>query len=689
MIERDRRRRTGTAGTALLVAVAVLVGCAPARAPRTTPPVAVTLPAPGAAPTVIDSAELELRALLLLLADRRTFEALAVERALQAGPEMRRRLALTVGRIGDPRGRSALAGLLIDSVPAVRRAAAFALGQLGRPGDVESASMLLRAVGDADRETGALAVESLSRLGVSLADVVERLLEGPVEELLPRLLPSLFRFEDAGVVGWAVHGLETLDDPALRARAAYALAREPQEGGRPHLRGLLDDPDPWIAGWAARALGRIGTRDDLARLRPLLDRPEPGPIVQALRAARALITAGVAAAPAPWRPRLLELTADPRAGVRLTTIEVSSAWLLDEALGDALIAIAERESGRARELALLALAEGEDPRTLGLLARFARAAEPSLRARVAEAAGFVDARTLLDALAVDPHPAVRSAALTTLLAIDPTAAAGHARAALADPDPGVRATALGWAAANPALEVETLLLAREAFPRDRIPDARLAAIRALTARAEAVPVDKGPVVEILAEVSLSGSDLERREASAALGALGQNRPASGPAGLPRPVQAYREIVQRTTVPRRVELVTARGTVQLELACPEAPLTCLNFLQLAGQGFYDGLPFHRVVPDFVVQTGDPRGDGRGGPGYRIRDEMTLLRYDRGVLGMALSGRDTAGSQFFVTLSPQPHLDGSYPAFGKVVSGIEVLDAIVQGETIERVRELGMP
>ena len=118
---------------------------------------------------------------------------------------------------------------------------------------------------------------------------------------------------------------------------------------------------------------------------------------------------------------------------------------------------------------------------------------------------------------------------------------------------------------------------------------------------------------------------------------------------------------------------------MRLACPQAPLTCLNFLQLAGQGFFDGLPFHRVVPDFVVQGGDPRGDGSGGPGYTIRDEINRLRYDRGAVGMALAGPDTGGSQFFITLSPQPHLDGGYTVFGEVVAGDEVLDQIRAGRS----------
>ncbi|HSU84686.1 MAG TPA: peptidylprolyl isomerase, partial [Thermoanaerobaculia bacterium] len=146
------------------------------------------------------------------------------------------------------------------------------------------------------------------------------------------------------------------------------------------------------------------------------------------------------------------------------------------------------------------------------------------------------------------------------------------------------------------------------------------------------------------------------------------------------------IIQRTSRPRRVELQTAKGTLRLRLACPQAPITCLNFLNLAGQGFFDGLTFHRVVPDFVIQGGDPKGDGSGGPGYVIRDEINRLRYDRGVVGMALAGPDTGGSQFFITLSPQPHLDGGYTAFGEVTAGAEVLDRIRLGDRIEKVVEV---
>ena len=118
--------------------------------------------------------------------------------------------------------------------------------------------------------------------------------------------------------------------------------------------------------------------------------------------------------------------------------------------------------------------------------------------------------------------------------------------------------------------------------------------------------------------------------------------------------------------------TEKGMIQIELAVLDAPRTVANFISLARRNFLGATPFHRVVPNFVVQDGDPRGDGEGGPGYTIRDEINQRPYLRGTVGMALDWEDTGGSQFFITHSPQPHLDGRYTVFGRVVVGMEVVD-----------------
>jgi len=139
-----------------------------------------------------------------------------------------------------------------------------------------------------------------------------------------------------------------------------------------------------------------------------------------------------------------------------------------------------------------------------------------------------------------------------------------------------------------------------------------------------------------------------------------------------------------TVSTQFYIDTDRGMIQLELAVLDAPLTVENFVALARRGFFDGLSFHRVVPDFVVQAGDPRGDGEGGPGHTIRDEINERPYVRGTLGMALDWADTGGSQFFITQSPQPHHDAKYTVFGRVLAGMDVVDRIQAGDIIRRVR-----
>ena len=135
----------------------------------------------------------------------------------------------------------------------------------------------------------------------------------------------------------------------------------------------------------------------------------------------------------------------------------------------------------------------------------------------------------------------------------------------------------------------------------------------------------------------------------------------------------------------VTMETNRGTIELELFPQHAPKTVNNFVFLAREGFYDGVPFHRVIGDFMIQGGDPTGTGRGGPGYRFEDELAgnPLTHEAKVISMANAGPDTNGSQFFITHSPQPHLNGKHTVFGKVVKGQEVVDAIRQGDRMEKV------
>lgn len=146
---------------------------------------------------------------------------------------------------------------------------------------------------------------------------------------------------------------------------------------------------------------------------------------------------------------------------------------------------------------------------------------------------------------------------------------------------------------------------------------------------------------------------------------------------------YRRAIARIGKHVTATVVTSKGSFTIEFLPEDAPLTVDNFIQLARKGFFNGQTIPRVVPNFVIQAGDPRGDTNGGPGYQIRCEINEVPYERGAVGMALSGKDTGGSQWFVTHSPQPHLDGGYTVFGRVIRGMDVVDNIARGDIIRRV------
>ena len=135
----------------------------------------------------------------------------------------------------------------------------------------------------------------------------------------------------------------------------------------------------------------------------------------------------------------------------------------------------------------------------------------------------------------------------------------------------------------------------------------------------------------------------------------------------------------------VKIETVRGTIVLELYPEYAPKTVNNFVFLANEGYYDGVTFHRVIKDFMIQGGDPTGTGRGGPGYKFEDEFrnNPLKHASKVISMANAGPGTNGSQFFITHLPQPHLDGKHTVFGKVTSGQDVVDKIQQGDKMIKV------
>jgi cyclophilin family peptidyl-prolyl cis-trans isomerase/HEAT repeat protein len=253
---------------------------------------------------------------------------------------------------------------------------------------------------------------------------------------------------------------------------------------------------------------------------------------------------------------------------------------------------------------------------------------------------------------------------------------------LAHSDVVIRATAADLLGEQPPNEANARALI-EALPvalRDRgLNDAALSILDAL-AKQKSAPANDA------IKTALNSSDhLIRRRAVTLLKANGAGDFSSriGTVKTRNTDGDYRRAIARIGRTVTATVVTSKGAFTIEFLPEEAPLTVDNFVQLARKSYFNGQTVPRVVPNFVIQTGDPRGDQNGGPGYQIRCEINETQYERGAVGMALSGKDTGGSQWFVTHSPQPHLDGGYTVFGRVIRGMEVVDSIARGDTIRRV------
>jgi cyclophilin family peptidyl-prolyl cis-trans isomerase len=294
-------------------------------------------------------------------------------------------------------------------------------------------------------------------------------------------------------------------------------------------------------------------------------------------------------------------------------------------------------------------------------------------------------------LTSDPDPRVREAAYGALapggsLTFGDTVH-NMLISGLRDPDFYVRATVLAALAEHPSTnDLDAVLASYSIADRDTANDARIAAIQYVAALWKKDSASLSPTLRSrLGQMPAPRDPLERTAGKPV--PLWQSW--SAVRATPKPSAWYENLVRTTVLPTLsghpliATIRTVRGPIEVELFGADAPVTVSNFLSLARSGYYRGTRFHRVVPNFVAQDGDPRDDGNGGPGYAIRDEMNRRRYERGAVGMALSGPDTGGSQYFITHSPQPHLDGHYTVFGRVTKGLDVLDRIVQGDRITRI------
>jgi cyclophilin family peptidyl-prolyl cis-trans isomerase len=637
-----------------------------------------------APPTATDA-----RAHVLALADARRFDSSALSAlSRHADPSVRVAVARALGELGHAEAVALLAALAHDAEPTVRAAAAEGAGRLASMVPEKDAARAalgreLRALlQDKAPEVRAAAAwgAGMALLPGSDLWVLQRLALEKSPIVQAAILQELWRFPGALWVKRATT-YTTARDPAVRLAATWSLARSGKVEAAAGLKRAARDPDPLVRMVALEGARRgkggslldellAATADADARVRvaafqglEAVLRREPG---RALPPS-ALDLVGRAAA-----------DSDPtRVHERIAAIRLAgAAGCCREPLQAAVNAGEPWVAGEA----LVALARlGDEAAERTVREWFASA---DLRRRLAAVKAFryvAGGQQQLVAALADPRAEVRLAAVETLGEDTGAATTAAIGGRLADADPVVRAAAvqaLATRKALPGAEELLRLLGREHGAES--PDAAVALVDALAQGKELSTAVCGALEGLV-------SSPDAVVARAAWGALAR---AGTAVPLPEvktaePAAFYREVEEWAAVPRWLEIVTVRGTMQVSLDTATAPLTGWRLAALAGKKFFDGLTFHRVEPDFVVQGGDPRGDGWGGPGYAVRDELALVPYVAGAVGLALAGPDTGGSQLFVTLTPRPHLLGRYPHVGTVIAGEDVAERLRAGDRIIRV------
>jgi cyclophilin family peptidyl-prolyl cis-trans isomerase/HEAT repeat protein len=649
-----------------------------------------------------DPAEVEALAPLLMAEDQRSFDPATLLTAV-GNPDsvVRAQAALTLGRLADPRGERLLVPLLSDRDPDVVANAFFAFGLLRDTASVDVIIARLRAPDSLSAAAVGEAATALARIGgVTAAQFIDGAVSGSSDMSLDRQAMFL---PNALLDGWKLGALmpgqamvhyATDTSTDLRWRSLYSLGRlRVPASGRAMLNALrdpsgvirensakwltrryadtaglassavraalvraLDDDQAGVRINALNALGTFADSADAGRVVPLLSDVDPNTRVAAVGALGALKGAVAAGA--------LDGVMDRH----------DATWAMRHA---ALAALARVDSAKFAPRAATALASSDFRDRIGALQAW-------------DAAGITDPAVFRHAL-TDPDPRVQAAAIagwrgmrndTTLIGVLPTA--------LRSPSADVRTAALD--ALRPhatAADIGTIVADWPRALADPESDERLAVINALHAISRHDP-------DILSQLSQAGrrdvldrpaDPVVREEVARTWPELGNIWGDPWPIATGRGIDAYRTIVRTLLLAPTDTHVTVdvldRGSIDLELLGHEAPLTVANFLQLVDQHYFDGNRWHRVVPDFVIQDGDRTGTGDGGPGWSIRDEINRERYLSPMVGMALSGPNTGGSQWFINVSPQPHLDGQYTIFGKVAGSYVTLSRITQGDVIRSI------
>ena len=672
---------------------------------------------------------------ILMLQDQRSLgNGTLAAYLVNQNPQLRSRALLALANIQDTTTVSSVATLLNDLEANVRAAAAFALGEIGTNKAQEQLLAQLRQ--ERDSTAAGRMFEALGRVGdeKALDEVVEDSLHGAGAFLRADQTLAVARFALRGIKNersiWFCFEQTSHPSAEVRWKALFALWRLAPHGlvdveiakRQEDLSRLAQDPNVDVRVNLITLVGRskASSAVDLLRFVQDADQRNPHWLVE-VQLARAI--AALSASQPELVNDLIECLGSSNAHVKiaalqsldnmakpavmasadtvklkemLITLSMTKNPSAELARGEAFIALArffpedftrrnflaeKNISVREQTKVLEALTYIPSGRSLAIMLRVLD--DPNVR--IAMAAWDFIRRLLTPQLImtkirtgdpdwIDARPSLYRKTLNSLKRKD-MAITHLVSNALAD-------TTFFGIFKDGILADSLVIALKSAFEKLASPDD----VEAMQAAAAAMGIIKDNRFVPTLEKALN--DPDKTVAVAAAEALRQITGKDYSARIPKSTKALHadydwSVLESLSASSKTVIETSKGTITLQLLKNEAPFTVLNFVKLARKHFYDGLQFHRVVPNFVVQGGDPRGDGWGGPGYAIRSEFSFARFGRGMVGIASAGKDTEGCQFFITHTPTPHLDGRYTIFAYVINGQDVVDRIQIGDTIKKI------
>ena len=653
---------------------------------------------------------------ILQLEDARSLGEGELEALLQHKlPEVRTRAALAIGRIGDKRGTDVLLKTL-ESAAAIRlrTITVFALGEIE---DAKASQALLKVLEKKTEtlEVRARAAEALGKiaslqanadaLGKAMVEQINQALIAqlptpnaaltPGNKLLASLtITALMRVRLPSSVAPLTNQL-TSRDADLRAEAGNALMRlrHPIGSAVPALLVTLTDRAINVRANSARAIGLSKVASALEPLTKRLNDPSNLVQVSAIRGLSSLADRRAIAPLLMFGETLRKQYSQAKTNGNARPPQINLLLELATALGtfkdESVVPFLHRlraatGAGAYTEIETELVKFGDKEFWVGLDEKALAPRDWRSTATLAQALSELNSERAKAALlkmweqAEQGKSEVRAipALLRSLARIKYDGVQALARGQLNHKEITVRAAAANALTDLNEENFNALAGALAQAKADAQSDARLALLNAIGKY-------KTPRAVSLLKTSLTDADQRaRRRAAELLRQAGEVVPTET-AALPHDQTYYTRVRRLQQKQVTVTLHTSKGIIKVAMFTQDAPMTVDNFIELAKKKYFDGIVFHRIVPNFVVQGGDPRGDGGGGPGYQIRCEVNPRMYNRGTMGMALSGKDTGGSQFYFCHAPQPHLDGGYTVFGQVIAGMEAVDKLTRGDVIERV------